>query len=174
MSQGFRGVSSITCSNGEIGRDQQHRDRGKVAGIDAVRRGERKQHLALREWLHDHQPDSHGRQHERHGPAPAVALHAICHLPDRPDLRVVIHCSPDAGLLIGWRTPRPGVEICPGMWPYRYSDSSGCLANSGDQFTASVTTGTLAGAGVRSITRAFPIRGDMAQFVRISVITFAW
>jgi hypothetical protein len=39
LSSSVAAVAVLTCSNGEVGRDQQHRERGDVAGIDAVRMG---------------------------------------------------------------------------------------------------------------------------------------
>jgi hypothetical protein len=62
--------------------DQHHPERGDVAGIDAVRMSKREQHLALRERFHDHQPDSHGGQHQRQDPAPTAGLHTARHSVD--------------------------------------------------------------------------------------------
>jgi hypothetical protein len=77
-----RGQGRTRCSDGEAGRNQQHRERGDVAGIDAVRTGRREQHLALGERFHDHQPDSHGGQHQRQDPAPTAGLPTARHSVD--------------------------------------------------------------------------------------------
>jgi hypothetical protein len=69
-------------SDGQAGRDQQYPERGDVAGIDAVRLSKREQHLALRERFHDHQPDSHGGQHQRQDTAPTAGPHTARHIPD--------------------------------------------------------------------------------------------
>jgi hypothetical protein len=60
-------------SDGEGGRDNQHRKGGDVAGIDAVRMGKREQHITLGERFYDDQPDGDDGQHKRQDSAPAAA-----------------------------------------------------------------------------------------------------
>jgi hypothetical protein len=72
------------CSDGEAGRNQEHRERWDVPGIDSVRLGKREQHLALGEGFHDHKPDRDRCQNERQEPAPAAG---------RPRSRHSVDCS---------------------------------------------------------------------------------
>jgi hypothetical protein len=78
---GLGGFAWCVSLDGEIDRDKQQGDRGEIADIDAMRFGEREQHAALGERLHDHQPDGHGGKHKRLEPAPAAGLHGPRHLP---------------------------------------------------------------------------------------------
>jgi hypothetical protein len=102
------------CSDGEDGRNQQHRERWDVAGIDAVRMGKREQYLALGEGFHDHKPDRDDGQNERQEPAPAAG---------RPRSRHSVDCSGSGTKVGDSREPLAGCARRPPAAQRRASGS---------------------------------------------------